>query len=343
MTSVGFTASAPKVSVIIPAHNAAATILETIRSVQRQTVDDLEIIVVDDGSTDDTLQMVRGVRDDGLTVYGYERAGVAQARNRGLAHASGDLVSFLDADDLWMPEKLALQIRALENAPRAGAAYSWTVFVDDQTRFLFAKEPLFFARDVYSDLLASNFLASGSNVLARRSCLDAIGGFDPSFSPAEDWEYWLRFAARWEFAVVPRYHVLYRYRLGSHSANVQAMERKLNAVVDSAFRAAPQIGRRERNAALANVKQYVSFMHLMRTKSPRALAEAGRALREGLAAHPRSLWNWKFQALLATWLALHLVPRRWVPAVSRQILRGYGRWTRLVTPALRADRGFRGG
>ena len=84
--------------------------------------------------------------------------------------------------------------------------------MDDDGRFLFAKEPLYFEGDVYADLLRECFIASGSNVMIRRRCVNSVGPFDVNLPSAEDWEYWLRVAARWPFVVVPRYQILYRPR-----------------------------------------------------------------------------------------------------------------------------------
>src|SRR5262249_4651515 len=153
----------PRVSVIIPAWNAARTILETVRSVQAQTFRDFELIVVDDGSTDDTLDVLAAVDDPRLAVYSYDNGGLATARTRGTARASGELVSFVDADDLWTPDKLEAQIAALSARPGAGAAYSWTRFIDERGRELRVQEPVRFEGDVYRPLLVQNFLCSGSN------------------------------------------------------------------------------------------------------------------------------------------------------------------------------------
>src|SRR5689334_19043969 len=152
------------------------------------------MIVVDDGSTDTTVKTVEAIGDRRIRIErGHGRRGPAHARNHGVSAARGEFVAFLDADDVWMPAKLTGQIGALERTPAAGAAYTWTAFIDEHGRFLFAKDPSLVEGQVFDDLLVTFFIASGSNVMARRSALRAVGSFDESLATLEDWEYWLRF------------------------------------------------------------------------------------------------------------------------------------------------------
>ena len=167
---------APLISIIVPAYNAEATLLETIDSIRHQTFSDFELIVIDDGSTDQTLAHVQSVRDPRVRIFTYPNQGLAASRNRGIEWSAGEFISFIDADDMWTPDKLELQLDALRRRPGAALAYSWTAFVDSDGRFLFAKEPSRFEGDVYADLLRNcNFVASGSNILVRRSCAVAVG------------------------------------------------------------------------------------------------------------------------------------------------------------------------
>ncbi|NJN60959.1 MAG: glycosyltransferase [Coleofasciculaceae cyanobacterium RL_1_1] len=123
----------PLVSVVIPVFNGAATIVSTIQSVVAQTCQDFEILVIDDGSTDDTLERVRAIADDRLWVYSFENAGVSTSRNRGIKLAQGRYCTFLDADDCWTPEKLQHQCHALEGSrvwPSGGQPWpiaGWTI------------------------------------------------------------------------------------------------------------------------------------------------------------------------------------------------------------------------
>jgi len=324
--------SPPLVSVIIPAYNAEATILETIASVRAQTHADLEILVIDDGSTDGTLARVRSVDDERLSVFSYPHGGLATGRNRGVAHSAGAFISFIDADDLWTPDKLACQLAALERHPEAGLAYSWTTFVDGDGRYLFAKERLYFEGDVRLPLLRECFIASGSNVLLRRSCVDAVGPFDPILRSAEDWEYWLRAAVAWPFVMVPRYQILYRVSPSSMSADAARVEEACLLILARALATAPADLQRRRNEYLANIKHYVSFLHLTRT-SRRGLA--GRKLLEAIRLHPRIIARRKTFTLLCAWLVLGLLPRSLAPTVTTALLRVHGRLMALIVPELR--------
>ena len=174
-------------------------------SICRQTLTDFELIVIDDGSTDGALEFLESIRDPRLRVFHYANGGLAAARNRGIERSRGEFISFINSDDLWTPDKLALQLQALRQQPEAALAYSWTAFVDQHGDFLFAKDASSCEGDVYAELLRHCFVASGSNILVRKSCALAVGGFDTSLPAAQDWEFCLRVAARWQFAVVPRY------------------------------------------------------------------------------------------------------------------------------------------
>ncbi|HEU4463878.1 MAG TPA: glycosyltransferase [Gemmatimonadota bacterium] len=325
----------PLISVIVPAFNAESSILETVASVRRQTCRDFEILVIDDGSTDGTLAALAGVRDDRLRLLSFENGGLSAARNRGIEHSRGEFLAFIDADDLWAPEKLESQLDALRRRPDAGIAYSWTAFVDDGGRFLFAKEPQHFEGDVYADLLRECFIASGSNVMIRRRCVDSVGPFDVSLRSAEDWEYWLRVAARWPFVVVPRYQVLYRLSTRSMSSEVGTIEAASVAVLERGIAAAPPGVECRREECLANLKQYVAFLCLTRAAGPDVVAQAGRRLWEAIRLYPRTLLRSKTRRLIGAWLILRLVPRRAAPRVVRGLLRLHGRWMALRTPQIR--------
>ncbi|HBL15031.1 MAG TPA: glycosyl transferase family A, partial [Cyanobacteria bacterium UBA11162] len=107
------------------------TIKETIESILNQTFVDFELIVINDGSTDSTVDIVTSIQDSRLQVFSYPNAGLAASRNRGIDRATGKYISFIDADDLWTPDKLERQLKALEENPQAAVAYSWTDCIDE--------------------------------------------------------------------------------------------------------------------------------------------------------------------------------------------------------------------
>jgi hypothetical protein len=217
-------------SVVIPAYNAADTLGAAIDSVLAQTRPDFEVIVIDDGSTDDTAAVAAGFADPRVRVYSQENAGPSAARNRGIAQAVGEYVSSLDSDDLWLPDYLAEMGRALEENPRAGFAYTraWVLDASDRFRTVptgaWHRPPTpMLPRDQFvSELLQECFVNAPT---IRRTALERVGGYDESLSHGEDWELWLRLAnAGFEAVRVEGPLTIYRNRPGSHSADLAAMK-----------------------------------------------------------------------------------------------------------------------
>ncbi|HEY9846823.1 MAG TPA: glycosyltransferase family A protein, partial [Candidatus Caenarcaniphilales bacterium] len=230
----------PAISVIVPAYNAESTIVEAVVSVQKQTFSDFELIIIDDGSCDKTLEQLSKLRESRLKVFSYTNAGVSTARNRGISCATGEFIAFLDADDVWMPDKLELQLAVLKQHPEAGVAYSWTNFIDEKGKLLNRQEPVFFEGDVYPQLLVSNFLSCGSVPLIRKQAIASTGEFDPFLKSVEDWDYWLRLAASWPFVLVTEYQTLYRQTEGSMTSKVEVIKKYNLFVIERAFQAAPR-------------------------------------------------------------------------------------------------------
>jgi glycosyltransferase involved in cell wall biosynthesis len=249
----------PLISVIIPAYNASKTIQETIDSVLSQTLQDFEIIVIDDGSIDSTVEIVSSIQDHRLKVFSYPNAKQAASRNRGFAHSTGEFISFLDADDLWTPNKLEAQLKALQDNPQAAVAYSWSHCIDEKGKFLREASHSTSSGDVYAKLLLCDFLDNGSNPLIRRQALLEVGGFDESLPPAEDWDMWLRLAARYHFVAVPYPHILYRQSPSSASANLRRMAAACERVIELAFDRAPNSLQHLKRHSLANLYKYLVY------------------------------------------------------------------------------------
>ncbi|MBE9179226.1 glycosyltransferase [Oculatella sp. LEGE 06141] len=249
----------PLVSVVIPAFNAAETIQATIASALDQTITALEVIVINDGSNDATLNVVDRIHDPRLKVLSYPNGGLAIARNRGIAQASGEFISFLDADDLWTSDKLEKQLDALQQHPQAAVAYSWTDWIDTCGQFVRHGRHLSPSGNVYADLLVSNFLENGSNLLVQKQALTNVGGFDESLPAAQDWDMGLRLAARYEFAVVRSPQILYRASPGSMSTNVVRLERACRQILDREFQRAPQAIQALKPRSLATLYLFLTF------------------------------------------------------------------------------------
>ncbi len=232
---------APRFTVVMAAFNAAATVRSAIESVLAQTNSDLELIVVDDGSTDGTAEAVARVGDPRVRYTSQPNRGPAAARNTGIAQARGAYVAFLDSDDLLLPSYLERSEAALRSTPGAGFAYGDAYVFDDFTgkvrrRSAMARnrppEPPPVDRAAFLlELLQRNFIYVA--VTVPREVLDRVGGFDESLKGPEDYELWLRillhgYGAAW----IPGRPALYRKHDSQLSRNLVTMTRNLLAVYD---------------------------------------------------------------------------------------------------------------
>lgn len=225
----------PLVSVIIPVRNGERVIDRTLASAAAQTYCPLEIVVVDDGSTDRTRAIVEtaALRDKRIRLYSTSPSGLPATRNFGIKHSRGDLIAPLDADDLWHPEKIARQVAIMQSSPNVGVVYCWTVDIDEVDLVI---PPVRAKSDAEGNIIAAiaannGIEGSGSTLLIRRSCLDACGGYDPDqVLGAEDWKLDFRLAEICDFAVVRAHLVGYRRTAGSMTRNVLAMENGMELV-----------------------------------------------------------------------------------------------------------------
>ena len=187
--------AAPLVSVVIPTHNRAHVVARAIRSALAQTVSDLEVLVVDDGSTDNTSEVVKAFGDARLRFLALTRnAGVSCARNRGIQAARGGLVAFLDSDDEWLPGKLERQLARLGDDPRASVVYCGWSRADEPTGHdRPSPGAVYYEGDVLQPLV-DGWTPGTSSFVVRRSTLLAIGGFDEELRAWTDYDLWLRLA-----------------------------------------------------------------------------------------------------------------------------------------------------
>jgi glycosyltransferase involved in cell wall biosynthesis len=213
----------PEVSVIIPTHNRSQLVALCLRSVLWQRQVDFEVIVVDDGSADDTQPMLASFGDPRVRVLRHERAqGVSAARNHGIAEAHGEWVAFLDDDDLWAPDKLALQVEALRKDGRRWA-YAGAVDISLDNMILAGRPPAP-PDSVVEGLTTRNMLPAGSsNVIVGKRWLPTPTVFDGSLYHSADWDLWIRLAKGGPPAWVPKPLVGYRIHPGSASLDLEGM------------------------------------------------------------------------------------------------------------------------
>lgn len=212
----------PLVSIVIPAFDAAATLDRALASVAAQTYSPWEAIVVDDGSADGTAAWVERRGDPRCRVLRRAtRGGPSAARNDGIAAARGELVAFLDADDEWLPEKLARQVAAIAQHPGAGLVVCDMRAVHEdgsEGTSIFTRQAPSAGPEAWKALLASSFIGT-STVVTPRRLLHAVGGFDTALAVGEDQDLFIRLALRGEVVIVPEALAIYHYRHASHSAD----------------------------------------------------------------------------------------------------------------------------
>jgi glycosyltransferase involved in cell wall biosynthesis len=273
------------VSVVVPAYNAARTLPATVASVESQTVRPLEILVIDDGSTDNTVEVARAISAGDLRVISQENAGHAAARNTGIAAARGRYVAFLDGDDVWLPDKLARQLDEIQRNPQIRALQTGAARVDDQLRLLWV-QPCYRSEDQLWDTLCfQNLPALMSTLLIERELLNEVGGFDPSLVILQDWDLAIRLARRGQLHSLSDVLSAYRYFDTSQSANVEIHVEPGLRVLDKLFAdpELPSAVRARRRAAYARFYLMLCGGSI-RVKSPRSAAYWGT---KALRADPR--------------------------------------------------------
>ncbi len=254
----------PKISVVIPAYNSEKTIKATIDSVLNQTFTDFELIIINDGSQDSTLDVISQIQDSRIKIFSFDNAGGNVSRNRGLHQSIGEFVSFLDADDLWTSDKLVSQLQALQENIDAKVAYSWTDYIDENGESLFSGTHNTVNGDVYEKLIVNNFLENGSNPLIHREALIKLNGFDESLKAAQDWDMWLRLAAQYYFVGVPSVHILYRVSASSLSTNLVRQEQACLQVLKDGYKLRPSINKNIWHLSLANLYKYLTCKALQK-------------------------------------------------------------------------------
>jgi glycosyltransferase involved in cell wall biosynthesis len=212
--------SRPAVSVVIATYNMARYLGEAIASVLGQTMDDLDVHVVDDGSTDNTRELVaRFAGDPRVHYYWQSNAGQTRAKNCGIRNSRGALLAFCDADDMWRTDKLERQCALFDDAPEVGVVYSRCVKLLETGAQIEAAEPLYFPSGrVTAELFKYNFVPFGTAVV-KRTCFDRLGDFDERYRMGIDWELWLRLSTQYEFRFLDAITYVYRVWPGQMSSN----------------------------------------------------------------------------------------------------------------------------
>lgn len=297
----------PKISVIVPAYNVRRYIEDALESLEKQSFKDFEVIVVDDGSTDDTAELVKPftARDSRFRLVSKQNGGLSSARNHGILYARSEYIALLDGDDVYEPDKLVTHITILASQPCVGVVYSASRAIreDGQPTFMVLS-----GKPVHSDpllaLLCKNFVGHGSNAVFRRCLIDEVGNFDETLRSSEDIDFWLRVAAthQWQFYRVP--HVLcgYRVRPSGLSFNVAQMENSRSKVIQDAYQRSPEMVEPMLPTAYAYLYRYLARLSL----TTGDVSQASQFIDQALKAN-RSIFYRDIRSLL-TLLSVRLAP-----------------------------------
>lgn len=222
------------VSVVMPAFNSEATIGESIKSVLKQSFQGWELIVVDDGSTDGTAEVVNSFSDERIQLIIQVNSGVSSARNAAITRSSGQYIAFLDSDDIWHPEKLRKQLDFFKKHPEIGLLYT------DKMCFYESLDNAFFCEykidvgidDDYQRLLTHDYIST-LTVMTRKDVLEHVGVFKSDLRCAEDWDLWIRIAKNFSVSVIREPLAYYREHPGGISKNVADQLKGEWAVIES--------------------------------------------------------------------------------------------------------------
>jgi len=228
------------ISVIVPAYNAEEFIARTLESILRQTHQNIEVLVVDDGSKDSTPDIVEAYAkaDPRVRLIQQKNGGVARARNTGIAEARGELVAPCDADDLWSPDKLASQLAIFRSSGSdTGLVYCWTAVINQHDMVMNYDSHPSDSGWVFNRMCKGNLIGNGSACLMSKQAVLDAGGYDASLRDrsaqgCEDFKLYLRISQRHTFGVMRAYAVGYRHTDGNMSSDIDQMLRSYDIVID---------------------------------------------------------------------------------------------------------------
>lgn len=270
----------PKVSVIIPAYNMARYTVETVRSVLNQTFKDYEIIVVDDGSTDNTKELLRPYIENHQITYIYkENGGASSARNVGFRASQGKYVAFLDCDDLWLPRKLRISVNLLDAHPEVGLVYNRALYIDKKGNDLWFSKDRCHSGMVFEKLILRDFIINSSPVV-RRECFQKVGLFDETMFYPADWDMWLRIS---EYFPIKYINIpLTKYRIGDQSyfeRHTELAKTESFRVLEKVFQRKADLPKNIRSKSIANIYSDSAEVHAKKIELEKAKKEILTSLR----------------------------------------------------------------
>jgi cellulose synthase/poly-beta-1,6-N-acetylglucosamine synthase-like glycosyltransferase len=296
-----------KVSVIVPVYKVEKHIAATVRSILNQTYSNFEVIIVDDGSPDRSVEICQQFDDPRIKIIRQENRGANAARNEGIRQAQGEYIAFLDGDDLWLPEKLAKHVEHLSQSPEIGVSFSRSAFIDEEGNSLGIYQIPRLTDITIAHLLCRNPISNGSCAVIRKAVFDAIKYQDDLYGETQDFYWderlqgsqdldcWFRIAIQtpWKIEGIPESLTLYRVNSAGISANLIKKQESWEQVIEKTRSYAPAI--------------VAEWEHPARAYHLRYLARRAVTLRDGAMA--RKLFH---EAMMTHWQMLLEEPRRTV-------------------------------
>ncbi|MEM5518040.1 glycosyltransferase family 2 protein [Henriciella sp. AS95] len=304
----------PTVSVVMPVYNTADYVEAAIDSVLAQTFEDFELLVIDDDGSDESITLCRAYTDPRVRIISQKNRGLAGARNTGIHHAEGDIIAFLDSDDLWAPEKLENHVRHLQDNPHVGVSYAASTMIDDEGRPLrIVQRPRLHGIKAHHVFLR-NPIGNGSAPVIRRAVFDDIAFratpgdrlsyFDETFRQSEDIECWIRIAltTAWQFEGIRGAYTHYRINEGGLSANVVRQFETWDRVRNRVWSLDAEFASRWSPAAEAFQLRYLARRCIRLNDGAMALS----LMKDALARSPSILWREPVKTLTTLGAAMAL-------------------------------------
>lgn len=304
-----------KVSVVIPAYNKAKDTVGVVESVLNQTYKNIEIIVVDDGSSDNTRQLLCDYSDRIRYIY-KDNGGACSARNVGIRLASGEYIGLLDCDDLYLPEKIELSVKFLEEHRDFGFVHSAAYFIDENDNILRKFSHRLSRRrrgSMAKDLLFRDFICN-STVVVRKSCFAKVGLFDEEIFTPGDWDMWLRLAENYKAGYIDRPLVSYRVSSSYNFNHVGQVRREELVVLKKSFARNKELSLDFKNKAVSNLYYRCALSYILVGNFQKAKEELSLAI-------DKNKFNLILRALLVYCI---LAPKNLQFLVKRKVFNNFG-------------------
>jgi glycosyltransferase involved in cell wall biosynthesis len=312
----------PSVSVVIPAYNASRFIDASVQSALAQSFGDLEVVIVNDGSTDDTVERLSAFNDPRLRLIEQSNQGYASALNTGIRASQGAYIGILDADDVWLPAKLSRHLQVHEQLPGIDLTFSWVDVIDVLGRPVQMPCPRWRGTISFPELLADYVIRTSSAVVMRRAAAEQAGLFDSTLTRCIDFEFFLRVSLLRanNICAIPEVLTSYRRHAAQRTRDWRRIRQGWNQMLASIRPRAPEQVARVEKLASSNMHRYYASIAYEGSNFREALQLVGQSCSLSPVAFVRDTRNWKMSAAAIAGVSL---PRKALLAVERAA--GYDR------------------